>query len=128
MCNQTVSLVAAELERCGIATVAIQLLCWVAEKVRPPRALCVPFRHGYPLDTPKDPERQHAVLQAALDMLENQNLKPPAILLTISRNDSFFKNSVRFRSYLTLSQKVDFASSSYMNSGRIEYWVLIPFN
>ncbi len=36
MCNQAVSLVAAELERRGIATVAIQLLKKVAEKVRPP--------------------------------------------------------------------------------------------
>ena len=38
MCNQAVSLVAAELERQGIASVAIQLLRVVAEKVRPPRA------------------------------------------------------------------------------------------
>jgi hypothetical protein len=80
MCNQTVGLVAAELEGRGISTVALQLLRRVAEKVRPPRALCVPFRHGYPLDTPHDPERQHAVIRAAFDMLENRNLKPPAIL------------------------------------------------
>ncbi len=66
MCNQTVGLVAAELERHGIVTVALQLLRSVAEKVRPPRALCVPFAHGYPLDTPGDAERQRAVLRAAL--------------------------------------------------------------
>ena len=65
MCNQAVGLAAAELERRGIATVAIQLLREVAEKVRPPRALFVPFRHGYPLDTPRDPQRQHAVIEAA---------------------------------------------------------------
>jgi hypothetical protein len=80
MCNQTVGLVAAELERQGISTVAVQLLRRVAEKVRPPRALCVPFRHGYPLDTPRDPKKQHAVIRAALDMLQNRNLNPPAIL------------------------------------------------
>ena len=80
MCNQAVGLVAAELERRGISTVVIQLLRWVAEKVRPPRALCVPFRHGYPLDTPKDPEKQRAVIRAALNMLQHRNLKPPAIL------------------------------------------------
>ena len=80
MCNQAVGLVAAELERHGVSTVAIQLLRRVAEKVRPPRALCVPFRHGYPLDTPNDPQRQIAVIEAALRMLEDHNLKPPAIV------------------------------------------------
>jgi hypothetical protein len=80
MCNQAVCLVAAESERQGIATVAIQLLREVAERVRPPRALVVPFRHGYPLDKPGDPERQHAVLEAALGLLEDPTLRPPAIL------------------------------------------------
>lgn len=74
------SLVAAELERQGIPTVAIQLLRLAAEKVRPPRALCVPFRHGYPLDSPNDPVKQLAVLKAALSLLEDKSLKPPAIV------------------------------------------------
>ena len=73
-------LVAAELERQGISTVAIQLLRSVAEKVRPPRALAVPFRHGYPLGTPDDVEQQHAIISAALRMLEDPNLQPPAIV------------------------------------------------
>ena len=73
-------LVAAELERQGISTVAIQLLRRVAEKVRPPRALVVPFRHGYPLGKPDDAKQQHAVIAAALRMLENPNLQPPAIV------------------------------------------------
>jgi hypothetical protein len=80
MCNQAVSLVAAELERRGIATVAIQLLRKVAEKVRPPRALFVPFRHGYPLDVPLDPARQHAVIEAALRVLEISDLRPPVLV------------------------------------------------
>ena len=70
MCNQAVGLVAAELERQGIATVALQLLRHVAERVRPPRALFVPFPHGYPLGAPGDPAVQHAVLEAALRLLE----------------------------------------------------------
>ena len=73
-------LVAAELERQDISTVAIQLLRSVAEKVRPPRALVVPFRHGYPLGKPDDAKQQHAVIAAALRMLENPNLQPPAIV------------------------------------------------
>lgn len=79
MCNQTVGLIAAELERRGIATVVINLLRFVAEEVRPPRALAVPFRHGYPLDRPHDPERQHAVIEAALRLLEDDTLSAPAI-------------------------------------------------
>lgn len=80
MCNQTVSLVAAELERRGIATVVLQLLREAAQRVRPPRALFVPFRHGYPLDRPGDPARQHLVLEAALGLLEDAGLQPPALV------------------------------------------------
>ena len=80
MCNQAVSLVAAELERQGVSTVALQLLRSVAKRVRPPRALFVPFRHGYPLAEPNAPARQHAVIEAALRMLEDPELKPPALV------------------------------------------------
>ncbi|GIW41539.1 MAG: hypothetical protein KatS3mg076_2116 [Candidatus Binatia bacterium] len=72
-------LVAAELERRGISTVAIQLLREVAEKVRPPRALFVPFPHGYPLGRPHDPELQHRVLDRALGLLELPG--PPPVLV-----------------------------------------------
>ena len=80
MCNQAVGLVAAELERQGIATVALQLLREAALAVRPPRALFVPFPHGYPLDAPGEPERQHAVLEAALRLLEEPELEPPVLV------------------------------------------------
>ena len=80
MCNQAVSLVAAELERRDIATVVIQLLREAAEHVRPPRALFVPFRHGYPLDAPHAPGRQMAVIEAALRLLEDQALTPPSLV------------------------------------------------
>jgi len=74
-----VSLVAAELERCGIATVAIQLLREVAERVRPPRALWVPFAHGFPLGEPGDAAGQRAVIETALAMLGDPSLTPPAL-------------------------------------------------
>ncbi len=80
MCNQTVGLTAAALEQQGISTVVIQLLRLVTEKVRPPRALVVPFRHGYPLDSPDEPEKQRAVLTAALNLLTDLELTPPAIV------------------------------------------------
>jgi hypothetical protein len=75
-----VSLVAAELERQGISTVVIQLLRLATEKVRPPRALYVPFRHGYPLDSANDPAKQRMVLEAALALLEDKDIEPPAIV------------------------------------------------
>lgn len=74
------SLVAAELERQGIATVAIQLLREVAERVRPPRALFVPFPLGYPLGKPHDPVLQHAVIEAALGLLERSDATPPLLV------------------------------------------------
>lgn len=80
MCNQTVGLIAAEFERQGIPTVALQLLRSVSEKVRPPRALWVPFPHGYPLDAPHEPERQRAVLRAALRMAADPDLEAPALI------------------------------------------------
>jgi hypothetical protein len=53
---------------------------FVVEKVRPPRALFVPFKHGYPLDTPDDATRQHAVIESALRLLEDETLQPPALV------------------------------------------------
>ena len=80
MCNQAVSLVAAELERRGIASVAIQLLREVAERVRPPRALFAPFPHGFPLGAPSDPALQHAVIDAALRLLESPASQAPVLV------------------------------------------------
>jgi len=79
MCNQTVSLVAAEMERRGIVTVVVQLLRKVAEAVGPPRALCVPFRFGYPLGAPDDPALQQSVLEAALSLVEEPGAEPPML-------------------------------------------------
>jgi len=75
-----VSLVAAELERRGISTVVIVLLREAAIRVRPPRALFVPFPHGYPLGRPGDAARQHAVLAEALRLLEDPSSTPPALV------------------------------------------------
>jgi hypothetical protein len=63
LCNQTGSLVAAEVERHGIPTVGIQYFREVAEKLRPPRALWVPFPLGYALGGPNDAPLQLSVLR-----------------------------------------------------------------
>ena len=39
------------------------------EKIKPPRALFVPFPFGHALGRPNDPALQHRVLRAALDLL-----------------------------------------------------------
>jgi hypothetical protein len=52
----------------------------VAEKVGPPRSLCVPYKHGYPLGEPRNPEVQRKVLEAALAMLEDPEIEPRAIV------------------------------------------------
>lgn len=72
MCTQTTGLVAAEIERRGIPTVAVQLLREIAEKVRPPRGLVVPYPHGFPLGRPNDPAAQRRVLEAMLAMVEGE--------------------------------------------------------
>lgn len=69
MCNQAVSLIAAEIERRGIATTCIVLLREIAEKMHPPRALAVPFPHGFPLGAPHDRELQKKVMRAALALV-----------------------------------------------------------
>ena len=79
MCNQAVSLISAEIEQRGIPTTCVILLREVAEKVRPPRALCVPFRLGYPLGEPHDAEGQRAVVRAALGLVEREG--PPPVIV-----------------------------------------------
>jgi hypothetical protein len=76
MCNQAVGLIAAALERRGITTVCVMLLRAVAEAVRPPRSLFVPFRHGYPLGRPHDADGQRRVVEAALALMELEATAP----------------------------------------------------
>jgi hypothetical protein len=57
------------IEAHGIATTSISLVREHTEKLRPPRALFVPFPFGHALGRPNDPELQHRVLAAALDLL-----------------------------------------------------------
>ena len=62
-------LVARELESRGIATVCLILLREVAEKVRPPRGLVVPFGWGRPLGPPGRAGLHRRVALEALVML-----------------------------------------------------------
>jgi hypothetical protein len=65
-----VSALAHYLEEEGVPTVAISLIRLHTEKIRPPRALWVPFELGRPLGAPKDEAFQTRVITAALRLLE----------------------------------------------------------
>lgn len=62
-------MVARVLESHGIATTSISLVREHTERIKPPRALFVPFPFGHALGRPNDPALQHRVLGAALDLL-----------------------------------------------------------
>jgi len=58
------------LENEGIPTTQISLVREHTVRIRPPRALWVPFELGRPLGTPDQPDFQRRVLKAALALLE----------------------------------------------------------
>ena len=62
-------MLARALEAQGIATTSISMVREHTEKVKPPRALFVPFPFGHALGRPNEPALQHRVLRAALDLL-----------------------------------------------------------
>lgn len=62
------------LERAGVATVLIGLVPQQVERMRPPRALLVPFDLGRPLGTPGAPDFQRRVLAATLQLASRQDV------------------------------------------------------
>jgi len=74
MCQQTVCLLQAAIERAGITTVSISLLREVTSVIRPPRSLFTPFPMGYPLGEPNNAPLQHRIITAALDLLERDDV------------------------------------------------------
>lgn len=76
MCNQTVGLTAGAIEAAGITTVTLALLESIAKAVGPPRSLCVPYPHGYPLGAPHDVALQTRILRAALALAESPGPGP----------------------------------------------------
>lgn len=64
------SVLARAIEAEGLPTVTIALVREHAEKVKPPRALFVPFPYGYPLGKADDAPFQHRVIDATLALLD----------------------------------------------------------
>ena len=76
MCNQSVGLIQRAVEEVGISTVSIALVENIARRVKPPRALLVPYGFGHPLGEPNNPRLQHAIIAEALELLDNEETPP----------------------------------------------------
>jgi hypothetical protein len=71
---QTVGLAQAEIENRGIPTASITMLPDITRKIRPPRALAVPYPLGFPLGEANNPDLQTDVLQALMDLLDKDDV------------------------------------------------------
>jgi hypothetical protein len=80
-----VSALAHYLEAEGVPAVAISLIRLHTEKVRPPRALWVPFELGRPLGAPRDRPFQTRLIGAALGLL--QAASGPVLLEDFAEDD-----------------------------------------
>ena len=69
MCHQSVGLIQRAIEYAGMATVSISVLKEITEKIRPPRALFVPYPLGSPLGEPDNSELQTHIMRAAFSLL-----------------------------------------------------------
>ena len=63
-------MLARVFEEHGLVTTSISLVREHTEKVKPPRALFVPFPFGHPLGEANDSELQTRVMRAALALLD----------------------------------------------------------
>lgn len=63
-------MLARVFEAAGLVTVCIAMVREHAEKVKPPRALFVPYPFGFALGKPNEPELQHRIVAAALELVD----------------------------------------------------------
>jgi hypothetical protein len=71
---QTVGLAQAEIERRGIPTASITMLPDITHKIRPPRALAVPYPLGFPLGEANNPDLQTEILLALMALLDRDDV------------------------------------------------------
>jgi len=74
VCTQTVGLAQATIEERGIPTASITMLAEITEKIRPPRALAVPYPLGFPLGEANNRELQTEILRQLLALLERNDV------------------------------------------------------
>lgn len=88
------SAIAHWIEQHGISTVVVGLVRLHLQKIRPPRALWVPFELGRPIGGPGDAVCQQSVLQQALHLVEN---KEPGQITDCELEDSRAKVDENWR-------------------------------
>jgi len=71
---QTVGLAQATIEEHGIPTASITMLANITAKIRPPRALAVPYPLGFPLGEPNNAQLQRDILVQLLALLERDDV------------------------------------------------------
>jgi len=71
---QTVGLAQQIIEERGITTASITMLEGVTRKIRPPRALSVPYPLGFPLGEPDNVQLQTSILRALLALLHRTDV------------------------------------------------------
>ena len=81
---QTVGLAQQIIEERGIPTASITLLEGITRKIRPPRALAVPYPLGFPLGEAHNADLQTTILRALLALLERTDVP---ILETYERSN-----------------------------------------
>ena len=64
------------VEEVGISTVSITLLEDITRKVKPPRALLVPYTFGHPLGEANNPELQHSIISETLSLFDDEATPP----------------------------------------------------
>ena len=64
------SVLARVFEDAGLVTVSLAMVREHVEKVKPPRALFVPYPFGFALGKPNDADLQHRIMAAAFELLE----------------------------------------------------------
>ena len=86
MCNQSVGLIQRAVEEVGISTVSITLVESITKRVKPPRALLVPYPFGHPLGEPNNPALQHAIIAETLALFECDD-EPPILKVSQQREE-----------------------------------------
>ena len=81
-------MLARVFEAAGLVTVNIAMVREHMEKVKPPRALYVPYPFGFALGKPNEPELQHRIIAAALELVE----KPQGPVLSDFQDDENVDN------------------------------------
>ena len=71
---QTVGLAQAEIENRAIPTASITMLPNITRKIRPPRALAVPYTLGFPLGEANNPDLQTKILLALMELLDRDDV------------------------------------------------------